>query len=115
MSSTLSTVQSNCFPSGQPYSMMDSQVSTTVSLQIAPMNRDVTHLRNSGHALRRIRRTWGLNQPEGSGKQGHNSATMSPSAYTCDIHREVSEEMKRIKEKRLYMEHRMEMPLLYAG
>lgn len=54
------------------------------------MNRDVTHLRNSGRALWLIHRTWGLNQPEGSRKRAHNSATMSPLAYICGIHREVS-------------------------
>lgn len=115
MSSTLSAVHSNLFPSGQPYSVIDSQVSAAVSLRIAAMNRDVTHLRNSGRALWLIHRTWGLNQPEGSGKPGHNSAAMSPSAYICDIYWEVSKKAWRIKEKLKHTEHRMEMSPLFAG
>ncbi len=115
MSGSLSAVHSNLVPSGQPYCLMDSQVSTAVSLRITPMNRDVTHLRNSGRALWLIHRRCGLNQPEGSGKQGHNSATMSPLAYICDIHGEVGKEVKRIKEKLLYMRHRMEMSPLYSS
>lgn len=108
------SVHSRLSPSGQPYSVIDSQASTAASLRIAPMNRDVTHLRNSGRALWLIHRTQGLNQPEESGKQGHNSAAMSPSAYICGIHREVSKEVKRIKEKLLYKVHRREMSLLYT-
>lgn len=67
MSSRLSAVHFNFQPSGQPYYVIDSQVSPAVSLQIAPMNIDVTHLRNSCHALCLIQKTWSLNQPKGSG------------------------------------------------
>ncbi len=40
---------------------------------------------------------------------------MSPLAYICDIHRQVSREEQRMREKLMWMELRVEMCPLYGG
>lgn len=82
----MSVVHSHLFPPGQPYSMINSQVSTAFVFRIVPVNRNVTHLRNSGSALYLIYRTWALNQPKGSGiRDITQMQCLPPPAYVESI------------------------------
>lgn len=67
-----------CGPPGQPYPVIDPQLSAAASLRITAMNRDVTPLRQSDRALRLIHRSPSLNHP----KEAANGGIIQPRCLT---------------------------------